>query len=630
MIKKEPMFEYLESIAEFIPASFYWIDLNGRFINLNNRTVEAVGAKKKEDVIGKTVYELYQDQDVADKLQQDINEVIKTERPSLVEDKIIDVTTSKFRYFSATRGPLHNKKGELIGVIGTSIEITAEKEAEQLKIENEIHKINNERQNAAMQEQEKFRTIVKQVMHDITSPVSSINNIIGKLNSNVPEGDRVTLRNAATRISGISQKLLSQYNDEDFESEHESLLVSLALLQIMDEKREEHYKSNVTFDVDIDDEAKFIFIKHNAGVFKRMISNLINNAVDALKNRTDGKVTIRLGVNAAKAVIILQDNGYGMPPHIQDKFNQGIEVTEGKGDKGHGFGLAQVRDAIISGNGTYKIHATKDGTKITIRFPTVAIPSWLATEIKLTCDDTVVILDDDESIHGSWDKNFEDVLEKNPTLKIEHFYQGKDAVAYINNLTPEQKQDVFLLTDFELLEQGINGLEVVAQTNMHRAILVTSYSSYSDRQMEVTKLGIKMLPKELASSVIIKVDKKIPKWSKRVDMVWVEDQAWLVDDLVTRHYSHLKVDKYYDPMNFMEEVHQYPLDTRIILDTYYESSDGTVQYDVTGYDLARELHALGYTKLIIYTGEDPGGRAPEYLTVAKKTDQYVTENMDKL
>ena len=509
----------------------------------------------------------------------------------------------------------------------TTIDITSQKHAERLKRENEIHKIDNERHKAAGEEQEKFRKIVKQVMHDITSPITSINNIVSKLSNNVPEADRVTLRNAAERISGISQKLLSQYDNNDAEDVKENLLVSLALLQIMNEKREEHRESKVRFETDIDEEVKFIFIKHNAGIFKRMISNLINNAVDTLKGRSDGKITITLTENSKEIAIFIEDNGSGMPQHIQDKFSAGVSVTEGK-EKGHGVGLTQVRDAILAGNGRYKISADNNGTSINIWFPKVVTPSWIATEIKLTKDDTVIILDDDDSIHGSWDSNFKSVLEKNPTLKIEHFTQGHEVVSYINNLMPEQKQNVFLLTDLELLGQGINGLEVVAKTNMYRAILVTSYSSLSNVQVDVTKSGIKMLPKELASSAQIKVDKRIPKWSKKVDMVWVEDQKWFVDDLVNSYYSHLKVDTYYDPASFMEDVHQYPLDTRIILDTYYEAEDGT-PYDATGYDLARELHALGYTTLILFTGEDPKGRAPEYLKVARKKDSYPTENMDK-
>jgi hypothetical protein len=347
-----------------------------------------------------------------------------------------------------------------------------------------------------------------------------------------------------------------------------------------------------------------------------------------LKTCASGKIIINLSENSNRIAIVIKDNGSGMPEHIVDKFDQGISVTEGK-DNGHGVGLTQVRDAITSGHGTYRINASDAGTVITIWFPKIAAPHWLATEIKLTKDDTILILDDDTSIHGAWDNKLEEILTNNPTLQVKHYSYGKDVIAYINSLTLKQRQDIFLLTDYELLEQGLNGLDIVAQTNIRRAILVTSYSADVDKQTEVMRSGIRMLPKELASSAKIKVDKKLEKYSKIVDMVWLEDQKWYVDSLVTEHYSHLKVDVYYDPVSFMEYIQQYPLNTRIILDTYYDLPNGEV-YTQTGYDLARELHALGYTQLIIFTGEDPEGRAPEYLQVARKVDSYAKMNLDKI
>jgi hypothetical protein len=39
---------------------------------------------------------------------------------------------------------------------------------------------------------------------------------------------------------------------------------------------------------------------------------------------------------------------------------------------------------------------------------------------------------------------------------------------------------------------------------------------------------------------------------------------------------------------------------------------------MTGYDLARQLHAMGFTKLMIYAGEEPKNSPPEYLKVVIK------------
>ena len=641
MDQKEPMFEYLETIAELIPAPLFWLDLKVCTIGLNTLSMKEIGAAKKEDLIGKNPYEMYKNKDIADGLEKTVNKVIQTGESLQTEDMIVDVITGKLKYYSATRAPLRNKKGEIIGVVGTAINITAEKEAaiaqkeaERLKLESEANKskmlqLENEALQAAHAEQEKFRTIVAQMMHDITSPLTSLDTIIRQVGSNLPEADRVTLRSASDRISGIANSLLSKYKNVDSdENVDETLLASLALIQILNEKKYEHGDKPIKFEVITKESSNFRFIKMNGASFKRMVSNIINNAVDALGNTPDASININLGDNGSKLILTIKDNGPGMPEHIQEKFKQGIGITEGKA-KGHGLGLTQVKSAVEAAGGRIDIIASSEhGTRIVLVFPIIPNPAWLATEIKLTKDDTVVILDDDESIHGSWDSKFAPVLEKIPTLKIQHFTGGQDAIAFINSKTPEEQQAIFLLTDKELLNQDVDGLGVIEQIKIKRAILVTSYATQTAIQTAVIQAGIKLLPKELSHAAIITVDKKIPKWSKNVDMVWLEDQTWFLDDLVERYYKHLQVDKYYDPVSLMEDIHQYPLDTRIILDTYYETVD-KIPYAIDGFRLAKQLHELGYTNLILYGGEDPGN-VPEYLKVVLKSDRDMIDKLDRV
>ena len=47
MDQKEPMFEYLETIAELIPAPLFWLDLKVCTIGLNTLSMKEIGAAKK-------------------------------------------------------------------------------------------------------------------------------------------------------------------------------------------------------------------------------------------------------------------------------------------------------------------------------------------------------------------------------------------------------------------------------------------------------------------------------------------------------------------------------------------------------------------------------------------------------
>jgi PAS domain S-box-containing protein len=655
---REPVFEYLESIAEFIPASFYWCDLKGRFINLNDRTVKAVGALRKEDVIGKTVYELYQDQLIADELQKDIDSVIRTGKPSLVEDKILDVTTREFRYFSATRGPLFNKKGELIGIMGVSIEITSEKEADRLKhenrkleaenklnlvirekeaaeterlrLENAVQKLENDKHQAAAEEQAKFRQIVGQVLHDVQSPLASLKGIVEDAAGIIPEEKRVTLRQASMRIQDITQNMLVHFRNEPEAGElAEPLLVSTSLLEILSEKRFEH--KGVIIDADIAKNAYFACIQIEPSQFKRMVSNVINNAVHAIGNKPDGVVTAELKINAEWVTVFIEDNGCGMSKELIDKIENNISVTSGK-ENGTGIGLTQVREVLQQNFGQLSINSVEgEYTIVMLKFPKILPPFWLAEDIKIAPTDTVVVLDDDPSIHGAWNSKLRPVITETPEIRVMHFSEGQEAVNFINLLTEQEKEHICLLADYELLHQDINGLQVIEQTKVKRSTLVTSHYNNAEIRERAANLRVRILPKMLAFAVTVNLIKDIKPGSKKVDMVWVDDARWFIKDW-TQRFSHLNIDTYYDPNTFLEDVHQYPLDTKIILDRNYYDREGIGRKFLgDGLVIAKTLHDHGYTKLYMVTGEKPDPSIiPDYLTVVLKVDDEKIKELANL
>ena len=593
-------YEVLDVLFEAMPFVF-WKDRGGIYLGGNNHQAYAFGFNSPADFIGKTIFEIIEDKKAAVAIDDIDNKIMHSGEASIIEETIS--TPFGVKTYLSQKNPVKDSNDNVIGLLGFSMDVTELKKYEILA-----------------KQQEKFKTTLGQMVHDIKSPLSSLSTIFEEQSNLLPENTRITLRNAKERISDITNNLFNEYENKDIKNENTTLLVSLALLQIIGEKRYEYSKKSITFESDIEKEANFAFIKINPSDFKRMISNIVNNAVEALDGIIDAKVRFELGVTQDNVVLFIRDNGLGMPKHIIEKFYAGIAVTEGK-ENGHGIGLTTVRDVIAAHGGECKIRTIEGReTRFVIKFPLVATPHYLAIEIKLTVDDTIVILDDDESIHGGWDEKFKPLLEQFPTLIIKHFTYGQDAINYINSLNREQKQNVFLLTDYELLNQGMNGLDVIKNTDMQRAILVTSHASSLKVQENVLQAGVKTLPKELVHIVPIHVDKKIPKWSKIVDMVWIEDQKCFVDDMVREFYSDIKVDVYYDPESLLADVHQYPLDTKFILDTYYFAEDGTA-YIMDGFDVAKKLHEIGYTKLILFAGEAvKAENIPPYLTVVLKND----------
>ena len=581
--------------------------------------------KNKSELIGKTDYDLIW-RDIADELHAIDQYVIEHGYYEVEEYPTIN---GKKHVFLTIKKSLLNNKNEVIGIIGLSTDITEKKDAEKLKVENAIHKV-------ATQEHEKFKQVVKQMAHDINSPIIGLRSLAECPNSEIPEDQRIALRIATMKIVDSTNHMLTKYEDINAETEErEPLLVSVTLLQTISEKRYEYKNSKVQFVYDDSLKVKsfdakrndFVFIQAVPLHFKRMISNLINNAVDALEGKPDGVVTICLDSTNEWVMITIDDNGKGMSADIVKKLEKRIAFTAGK-KNGHGIGFTQIHDTIESNFGKLEISSSEnEGTSMILRFPRIQNPNWVVDTVKINKDDIIVVLDDDKSIHDVWDSRFIPIIEKTPTLEFKHFSDGEETISFINGLSDKDKNRVCLLSDFELLKQKVNGIDVINQTKVKRSILVTSHHDEHKIRDAVIRTGIKLLPKSLALNVPIKIDKKLKPHSKKVDMVWLDDEKYAVDRLINTYYKHLKIDFYNDPITFLEDVIQYPLDTTIILDNYYYEYDLMCHLD--GRMVAEKLHNQGYTKLILVSGEVMYS-PPPYLTIILKQDLEKLSNLNKI
>ena len=615
MSKKITILEHLDAVAKVFPAPMYWEDINNVILGANEPVLKASGALVREAFVGKTAFDLYP-KEIAINITEHNEKVMETGEILSQEEMIVDVSTGEVKYFMAVKAPLHDDEGSIIGLVGTSVDISAEKEAERLKIENE-------KQKQSLKEQEKFTKIAEQVAHDIRSPLASLLMII-KSCTEIPEAERIALREAAISIGDITSNLLSRYIKkkpdlvEELE-ESQPMLASATLLQLLADKKYEYQNLSIKLNHDISQTGHFAFIKISISDFKRMISNLINNAKDAfnLPGSKKDKITINLDASNEWVTVSIQDNGKGMAPELIKKIKRNISITEGK-KEGYGIGLTQVRETLQRYQGEFSIASELgQGTKVTLTFPRIKAPSWIGEEIKLGKQDTIVILDDDNSIHTAWDAHFESVLKSSPDIKIKHFHHGEETLDYLESLTSEEKAKIFLLTDFELLKQELNGLNVIEKSGVARSLLVTSHYTNLTVRDKAARTNSKILPKQLASEILITIDEKIKyeNIDESIDFIIVDDDERFTDDLINFVFSDKKISCFNDPRNFLANVSKFPKDTKILLDNHFSTGN------VKGIELAKILHAQGYLRLYLLSGNSfEQGDLPNYLTAIRKDD----------
>ncbi len=100
-------------------------------------------------------------------------------------------------------------------------------------------------------------------------------------------------------------------------------------------------------------------------LLKRILSNLVNNAVQAMPE--GGKLAIHAYKEAGDTVIVVQDTGVGVPEEIKPKLFTPLFTTK---SKGQGFGLAVVKRMTEALGGTVSFESEQGkGTKFIIRLP---------------------------------------------------------------------------------------------------------------------------------------------------------------------------------------------------------------------------------------------------------------------
>lgn len=504
----ESHFEIMEELFNVMPFVF-WKDRAGRYLGCNLNQAKAFNINSISEFIGKSTFEVLEDYDSAKLIDETDNQIMRNGISVILEETLS--TPYGIKTYLSQKQPIRDESGHVAGMLGFSMDITeikaqqikAEEENQRLLVEKYQLELENDRKLKFSQQQEEFRKIVERVAHDLGSPLMVLNALLPDC-ALLPEVQRDILRRAVTRIRDISSHMLNQFrsNKEANHSQISNTLICTEILEIVTEKRYEYAEFAVNFITHITQGWHFSFINTNANAFKRMLSNIINNAVDALKDKS-GEINIYLDIlEDSQVQIIIEDNGCGMPSSVKEKIINKVTFTSGKSD-GHGIGYGQIHDTLAASNGQLSVESEPGkGTKIILTFPAIDKPAWICSKLELTPDDLVIILDDDPSIHSSWEVRLKKHV---PNIRLEHFVDGTKTVDFINKLVPEKREKVFLLTDYELLRQEVNGLDVIKLTGINRSVLVTSHYNSFDLRDQVIALNSSTLPKPIASEVPILV-----------------------------------------------------------------------------------------------------------------------------
>jgi PAS domain S-box-containing protein len=122
--------QMLQLILDTIPQRVFWKDRNYSFIGCNKPFAQDAGLKDPGEIVGKNDFELGW-KDVAQLYRDDDREVMETDTPKLNFEEPQIAPDGSPLWLRTNKVPLHDQKGNVIGILGTYQDITKLKHAEE-------------------------------------------------------------------------------------------------------------------------------------------------------------------------------------------------------------------------------------------------------------------------------------------------------------------------------------------------------------------------------------------------------------------------------------------------------------------------------------------------------------------
>lgn len=455
------------------------------------------------------------------------------------------------------------------------------------KFITDVYDLKEERDRA----KKRLGEITAQVAHDIRSPLTAIEVLVKRFNNYLPETERVMLRNAARRIDDIAYQLVQKYKGQVIQEGNDNLIfLYLAALEITSEKRIEHSNKNINIEVLVKDPKTFFAVtRGNITECKRLLSNLINNSINALKN--GGNIEISLSASSGYCTIKIIDNGCGIAKDILEK----LQSENIENNNAIGLGLTHARKYLKTINGTLQIESELGkGTEVILQMPLCNKPEWLSNEIMFREDCILVIVDDDPSIHDAWRQKIRQEIEEKHHKKINiiHLNSPEECLAWIESY-PEN--NVVLFADYEYLNSNMNGLQLlksISKPIMHKK-LVTSHYENEEITNDLSD-GIKLLPKQLVHAIEFNLLPVTDGYD--YNLVFIDDQEFNTEmwENLARMKG-IKIKTYHSTDDFQRDKANIPFITPIYVDQ--DLGEGKE----TGVEFTRKLREEGFQNLYLAT-----------------------------
>jgi len=279
--------------------------------------------------------------------------------------------------------------------------------------------------------------LAAQVAHDIRSPLAAMGAAAKGLD--MPQEQRGLIRAAVDRIRDIAEDLLEHYRAPGEKHSARQVHDLAAIIEPVVAEKKLQYAERTGLKLGFSAPGAYPAALVDKKEFQRIISNLLNNAVEALG--TGGSVQLELTARDGKAFIKVKDDGNGIAPAVLARLGSKGE-THGKAG-GTGLGLYHACSTLEAWGGSLQITSVPaEGTIVTLELPVI--------QTAVRAGGKIALLDDDALVHMNWK-----LAAKAAGAELQSFKNPQEFAAAAETLP----RDIPLYIDSELGD-GVKGEDI--------------------------------------------------------------------------------------------------------------------------------------------------------------------------
>jgi two-component system aerobic respiration control sensor histidine kinase ArcB len=361
----------LDEIIAAMPGHVYWKDRNGILQGCNEQQAVDMGLSSRHEIVGKNDYDI-----LNKKLPEEIkrqhahaitaadNEVMDSRIARTFEESAI-LTDGREATYLSQKKPLHDHKGEVIGLVGISVDITELKKA-------------REQAEAASKAKTEF---VQNMQHDIRTPSAGLWGVLDVLAKMETDPDK---KEALDMAVAASKRLLDLCNDAvefgDLSGNtrplrHEPVNVRELAQGVIELTKPAAFAKDLIVNFKVDAAVPSTILSDEFRL-SRILVNLIGNAV---KFTHKGEVTLNIDAkledDGRHGVLTLEikDTGIGVASDkiksIYDKFSRAV-LSNTNLYPGTGLGLYVVKTFMDEMDGDIELESYENsGTCFKVKIP---------------------------------------------------------------------------------------------------------------------------------------------------------------------------------------------------------------------------------------------------------------------